>query len=210
MISSPSSRNRVRFSRAQHLHDLGEITAERLARLGRQRDLVAVAPREAAEAVPLGLVLPAVAVGQLGGEQRLHRRQSELRLGHWQTIAWRLQSFPLRGAAQGCYAGGPRGRNIGWHSIRNAATAKYIDSLGPAALQKAHDYTVGKEWMLLWSLLVAAVVTWLIVRSGVLDRLDAQLRQSAAEPRAFVISLVYLVVSTRPHLAVDHLCRLVA
>ena len=46
-----------------------------------------------------------------------------------------------------------------------AETARYIDSLGPAALQKAHDYTVGKEWMLLWALLVAAVVTWLIVRS---------------------------------------------
>ena len=30
----------------------------------------------------------------------------------------------------------------------SAATAQYIDSLGPAALQKAHDYTVGKEWML--------------------------------------------------------------
>jgi STE24 endopeptidase len=48
----------------------------------------------------------------------------------------------------------------------NAATAAYIDSLGPAALEKAHHYTVGKEWMLGWALLVAAVVTWLIVRSG--------------------------------------------
>jgi hypothetical protein len=45
----------------------------------------------------------------------------------------------------------------------NAATARYIDSLGPAALQKAHDYTVGKEWMLLWGLVVSAIVTWLIV-----------------------------------------------
>ena len=50
----------------------------------------------------------------------------------------------------------------------NAATARYIDSLGPAALQKAHDYTIGKEWMLLWALAVAAIVTWLIVSSGVL------------------------------------------
>ena len=56
----------------------------------------------------------------------------------------------------------------------NAATARYIDSLGPAELQKAHDYTVGKEWMLLWGLVVAAVVTWLIVRSGVLDRLEGK------------------------------------
>ena len=56
----------------------------------------------------------------------------------------------------------------------NAATARYIDSLGPAALQKAHDYTVGKEWMLLWALLVTALVTWAIVRWGILDRLAAR------------------------------------
>ena len=57
----------------------------------------------------------------------------------------------------------------------DAATAQYIDSLGPEALQKAHDYTIGKEWMLLWGLVVAAIVTWLIVRSGVLDRLDSKM-----------------------------------
>ena len=78
----------------------------------------------------------------------------------------------------------------------NAATARYIDSLGPAALQKAHDYTVGKEWMLLWSLLVAAVVTWLIVRSGVLDKLDARFAEKRRNLRAFVIAAVYFVVSS--------------
>ena len=78
----------------------------------------------------------------------------------------------------------------------NAATARYIDSLGPAALQKAHDYTVGKEWMLLWSLLVAAVVTWLIVRSGVLDKLDATFAEKRRNLRAFVIAAVYFVVSS--------------
>jgi STE24 endopeptidase len=77
----------------------------------------------------------------------------------------------------------------------NAATARYIDSLGPAALQKAHDYTVGKEWMLLWSLIVAAVVTWLIVRSGLLDRLEAKLGERRANLRAFVVALVYFIVS---------------
>jgi STE24 endopeptidase len=77
----------------------------------------------------------------------------------------------------------------------NAATARYIDSLGPAALQKAHDYTVGKEWMLLWALLVAAIVTWLVVRSGVLDKLDGKFAERRANLRAFVISLVYFVVS---------------
>lgn len=76
-----------------------------------------------------------------------------------------------------------------------AATARYIDSLGPAALQKAHDYTVGKEWMLLWGLLVSAVVTWLIVRWGVLDRLDRRLGERRRSLRAFLVSLVFLLVS---------------
>ena len=78
----------------------------------------------------------------------------------------------------------------------NAATAGYIDSLGPAALQKAHDYTVGKEWMLLWALIVAAIVTWLIVRSGLLDRLEARLGEKRANVKALVIAFVYFIVST--------------
>jgi STE24 endopeptidase len=77
-----------------------------------------------------------------------------------------------------------------------AATAKYIDSLGPAALQKAHDYTIGREWMLLWALLVAGVVTWLIVRSGLLDRLDRRFDQRRLALRAFLVSLVYLVLAS--------------
>jgi STE24 endopeptidase len=77
----------------------------------------------------------------------------------------------------------------------NAATARYIDSLGPAALQKAHDYTVGKEWMLLWALVVAAIVTWLIVRSGLLDRLDAKLAERRRNLRAFVVAFVFFIVS---------------
>lgn len=78
----------------------------------------------------------------------------------------------------------------------NVATARYIDSLGPAALQKAHDYTVGKEWMELWSLIIAALVTWLIVRSGILDRLEAKIGGKWANGRAFIVALVYFAVST--------------
>jgi STE24 endopeptidase len=77
----------------------------------------------------------------------------------------------------------------------NAATARYIDSLGPAALQKAHDYTVGKEWMLLWDLVVAGLVTWLIVRSGILDRLEAKIAERRCNLRAFVVTLAFFVVS---------------
>src|SRR5690349_13084283 len=77
-----------------------------------------------------------------------------------------------------------------------AATARYIDSLGPAALQKAHDYTVGKEWMLLWALVVSAVVTWLIVRLGVLDKLEERIPEKRRSLRAFLAGLVYFVVAT--------------
>jgi STE24 endopeptidase len=77
----------------------------------------------------------------------------------------------------------------------NAATGRYIDSLGPAALEKAHHYTVGKEWMLLWSLIVAGVVTWLIVRLGILDRVEAKVGEKRRNVRAFVVALVYFLVS---------------
>jgi STE24 endopeptidase len=76
-----------------------------------------------------------------------------------------------------------------------AATARYIDSLGPAALQKAHDYTVGKEWMLLWGLVVSAVVTWLIVRSGILEKVEGRISERRRNLRAFVTALVFFVVS---------------
>ena len=45
-----------------------------------------------------------------------------------------------------------------------AATARYIDSLGVENLERAANYTVGNHWHLLWGLLVSALVTWLIVR----------------------------------------------
>jgi STE24 endopeptidase len=76
-----------------------------------------------------------------------------------------------------------------------AATARYIDSLGAANLEKAHHYTVGGHWMLLWSILVAALVTWLIVRSRLLDRVETKLPQRRTNLRAFLVALVYLIAS---------------
>jgi STE24 endopeptidase len=76
-----------------------------------------------------------------------------------------------------------------------AATTRYIDSLGPAALQKAHDYTIGKEWMLLWDLVVAGIVTWLIVRSGLLDKIEGKISERRRNLGAFLISLTYFLVS---------------
>lgn len=68
-----------------------------------------------------------------------------------------------------------------------AATAAYIDSLGPEALAKAAAYSAGNHWLLLWGLLVSAIATWVLVRLGWLDRLQARL---GARPNlaAFVVS----------------------
>jgi STE24 endopeptidase len=76
-----------------------------------------------------------------------------------------------------------------------AATAAYIDSLGADALAKAAAYTTGGHWLLLWNLLVSALVAWLIVRSGVLDRVNAKLGTRGSNVKAFVIATLYFVVS---------------
>ena len=76
-----------------------------------------------------------------------------------------------------------------------AETARYIDGLGPANLHKAHEYTIGGHWLLLWGLVVSAIVTWLIVRSGILDRLDGKLGEPRRNLRAFAVSATFFSVS---------------
>jgi STE24 endopeptidase len=77
-----------------------------------------------------------------------------------------------------------------------AETARYIDSLGPAALQKAADYTNATQWMLFWGLLVSALVTWIIVRFGILDKLSAKLEKRASALRILLISGAFFFVSS--------------
>jgi len=76
-----------------------------------------------------------------------------------------------------------------------AETARYIDSLGPEALQKAADYTSASHWMLLWGLLVSALVTWIIVRTGVLDKVSARLEQRGWGLRTWLVGVTYFLVS---------------
>ena len=76
-----------------------------------------------------------------------------------------------------------------------AATAAYIDSLGPDALAKAAAYTTGGHWLLFWNLLVSAVIAWLIVRSGILDRISTKVGARRFNLRAFVIAAVYFLVA---------------
>jgi len=76
-----------------------------------------------------------------------------------------------------------------------AATAAYIDSLGADALAKAAAYTTGGHWLLLWNLLVTAVITSVIVRTGLLDRVNAKLASRGPNLKAWVVAAVYILVS---------------
>jgi hypothetical protein len=60
---------------AQDFDDVWEVPAERLSRFRNKRHVVAVTVREAAKSVPLGLVLPSVALRQLGREESFHWRR---------------------------------------------------------------------------------------------------------------------------------------
>jgi STE24 endopeptidase len=76
-----------------------------------------------------------------------------------------------------------------------AATASYIDGLGADALAKAAAYTHGGHWLLLWGLLVSALVTWLIVRLGWLERIERKLGGRGPNLRAFVVGIAFFLAS---------------
>ena len=75
-----------------------------------------------------------------------------------------------------------------------AATQAYIDTLSAAELQLARDYTAGNHWLILWGLLVSALVTWLIVRSGFLVRVEEELDHRAWILRALAVAAAFLIV----------------
>ena len=66
-----------------------------------------------------------------------------------------------------------------------AATRATIDSLGTDALAKAQAYTTGGHWLLLWGLVVTGLVTWLVVRWGILDRVAGRFSRRGPNLRAW-------------------------
>lgn len=76
-----------------------------------------------------------------------------------------------------------------------AATAAYIDGLGPAALAKAASYTIGSEWLLFWNVVVAAAVTYIFVRLRILDRLSARLERRGWALRTFLLCAAFILLS---------------
>lgn len=76
------------------------------------------------------------------------------------------------------------------------ATAAYIDSLGPEALAKAAAYTSGGHWLPLWGLFVSGLTSWIIVRTGILDRVAARFAARSFALRTWLICVVFLAVSS--------------
>lgn len=74
------------------------------------------------------------------------------------------------------------------------ATAAYIDSLGPEALAKAAAYTSGGHWLLLWGTLVSVGACWLVVRSGMLERMATRLSQRGFALRTWLVAITFLLV----------------
>lgn len=74
-------------------------------------------------------------------------------------------------------------------------TARYIDSLGPEALAKAAAYTSASHWMLLWGLVVSAIVTLVVVRLGLLERISVKLAKRSWALRTFVLCVAFFLIS---------------
>ena len=77
-----------------------------------------------------------------------------------------------------------------------AATAAYIDSLGPEALAKAATYTSGSNWILLWGLPISFLVTLAIMRWGGLARLQQRIGAGRPNRAAFIVSALALVLTS--------------
>lgn len=73
-----------------------------------------------------------------------------------------------------------------------AETARWLATLSPEDLERAVAYTRGGHWLLLWGAIVAIVVSWLIIRTGLLSGIRDRLERRRRRPK--LVSLVVGVV----------------
>lgn len=74
-------------------------------------------------------------------------------------------------------------------------TQAWLARLSSEELALARDYTTGNHWLILAGLLVSALVTWVIVRWGVLDRVAAYPHEEKKTLRTFLVAVVYFFIS---------------
>ena len=77
-----------------------------------------------------------------------------------------------------------------------AETARWLATLSPEDLERAVAYTRGGHWLLLWGAIVAIVVSWLIIRTGLLSGIRDRLERRRRRPKlvSLVVGVVYLLV----------------
>ncbi len=76
------------------------------------------------------------------------------------------------------------------------ATQAHIQILGKEALEKSANYTIGNHWLILVGLLVSALVTWIIVRSGLLDKVAARFGEKRRKLGTFLTCSVFFLLSS--------------
>jgi STE24 endopeptidase len=76
-------------------------------------------------------------------------------------------------------------------------TQTYLAVLTPESRARSDAYTEGGYWLIAWGLVVAALVTWLIVRWGVLHRVSAAVNRKRERPglTTMVVATVFALVS---------------
>jgi len=77
-----------------------------------------------------------------------------------------------------------------------AATAAYLAQMSPAAQARATAYTQGGHWLLLWGWLVSVLAAWLVIRSGLLTRVEATIARKKRRLvlTSFVVALLFLLL----------------
>jgi STE24 endopeptidase len=73
-----------------------------------------------------------------------------------------------------------------------AATAAYLAQLPPEAHIKAQHYTQGGHWLLLWGFIFSIVSAWIIIRTGVLTKVEQGIERKKGRP--FLASLAVAAV----------------
>src|SRR3989344_1882198 len=77
-----------------------------------------------------------------------------------------------------------------------AATRAYIDGLGAEALAKSAAYTASSEWMILGGLVVTLVITLILVRLKLTDRIWARLERRGWALRTLLTVAGFSVAAT--------------
>lgn len=77
------------------------------------------------------------------------------------------------------------------------ATAAYLAQLPPEAHEKAQHYTQGGHWLVLWGFVVSVLAAWIIIRTGVLTKVEQGVERKKGRPllASFVVAAVFVAFS---------------